>query len=92
MRTVVRIAPLLQEHLPIPAIVEVHGKTIGECLDDLIRQYPEAREWLLNRNELLRVLISTNNEEMLAMNKKSDMDRMVRPTDEILILAILSGG
>jgi hypothetical protein len=41
---------------------------------------------------LLRVLISTNNEEMLAMNKKSDMDRIVNPTDEILILAILSGG
>lgn len=92
MGTVVRIAPLLQEQLRIPARVEVHGKTIGARLDDLIRQYPEAREWLLNRNELLRVLISTNNEEMLAMNKKSDMDRIVTPTDEILILAILAGG
>ena len=92
MGTVVRIAPLLQEHLRIPARVEVRGKTIGECLRDLIRQYPEVREWLLGRNDLLRVFISTNNEEMLVMNRKSDMDRMVDPSDEILILAILSGG
>jgi len=82
----------LQEQLRIPAMVEVHGKTIGECLDDLMRQYPEVRAWLLDRNEMLRVLISTNNQEMLTMDRKSDMDRRVRPADEILILAILSGG
>jgi len=92
MATLVKIAPVLQEHLQIPGTVEVHGKTIGECLDDLIRQYPEIRNWLFDPNDLLRVLISIDNEAILSLNTKSNLERTLSPADEIRILAIFSGG
>ena len=92
MGTVVKIAPILQERSQIPGMVEVQGNTIGECLDDLIRQYPEIRSWLFGQNDLLRVLISVNNEETLALNTNSNLGRTLNPADEIRILAIVSGG
>jgi molybdopterin converting factor small subunit len=92
MSTLVKIAPVLQEQLQIPDTVEVQGKTIGECLDDLIRQYPEIQGWLFDANELLRVLISINNEAISVMNTKSHLDRVLNPDDEIRLLAIYAGG
>jgi len=92
MATLVKIAPVLQEHLQIPGTVEVHGKTIGECLDDLIRQYPEIRSRLFDPNDLLRVLIGINNEAIMTLNTKSQLDKALNPDDEIRILAILAGG
>jgi molybdopterin converting factor small subunit len=92
MPTLVKIAPALQEHLQIPGTVEVHGKTIRECLDDLIRQYPEIRSWLFDPNDLLRVLVGINNEAIMTLNTKSHLDRVLNTDDEIRILAILAGG
>ncbi len=92
MTTLVKIAPVLQEHLQIPETVEVYGKTIGEGLDDLIRQYPEIRSWLFDPNDLLRVLIGINNEVILNLNTKGLLDRALKLDDEIRILAILAGG
>jgi ThiS family. len=92
MATLVKIAPVLQEHLQIPGTVEVQGKTIGECLDDLIRQYPEIRSRLFDPNDLLRVLIGINNEAIITLNTKSQLDKALNPDDEIRILAILTGG
>ncbi|MGA3084907.1 MAG: hypothetical protein ABSE95_08935 [Thermodesulfobacteriota bacterium] len=92
MSTLVKIAPVLQEQLQIPETVEVDGKTIGEGLDDLIRQYPEIRSWLFDPNDLLRVLIGINNEAILNLNTKSLLHRALKPDDEIRILAIYAGG
>lgn len=88
----VKIAPILREHLQIPGIIEIHGDTVKDCLDDLIRQYPGIRCWLFERNDLLRVLISLNNKEILNLNKESETNRILKPDDEIRILAIYSGG
>lgn len=92
MSTLVKIAPVLQEQLQIPDTIEVHGKTVEECLDDLIRQYPEIQSWLFDSSELLRVLISINNEAISAMNTKSHLNRVLNPDDEIRLLAIYAGG
>lgn len=92
MDRVISIAPVLHEHLKIPGMVEVCGNTIRECLDDLIRQYPEIRSWLFDRNDLLRVLTCINNEEILAPYIKGNLDRTLDPADEIQILAILAEG
>lgn len=37
--------------------IEVHGKTIGQCLVDLVKQYPDIKEKLFygGREELLAV-------------------------------------
>lgn len=91
MGTSVRLAPILQEHLGIPGTVEASGRTVGECLDDLTRHYPELGR-LIRHGDMLRVLIGINNEEVVPVYSAPGLERVVAPGDEIRILAILSGG
>jgi len=92
MNTTIRISPALQEYVNVPSSVEVQGDTISQCMDDLILKYPAIRACLFERNDLLRVLISINNVEILSVDKKMDMDRILDMDDEIYILAIVAGG
>jgi len=81
----------LQEYADIPASLEVNGKTVGECLDDLIRQYPESKNWLFDQDGLLRVLISINNVETVVLDKEG-LGRILNADDELQIFAVIGGG
>jgi molybdopterin converting factor small subunit len=87
----VRIAPILQEHLRVPGTVEVDGTTAGECLDDLIRRYPELDE-LIHQGSMLQILIGINSEEAVPIKSAHTPERGLRSGDEIRIFAVLSGG
>ncbi|MFC1901320.1 hypothetical protein ACFLX3_00105 [Chloroflexota bacterium] len=87
----VKIAPALQENLNAPGVIQVNGNTIGECLDDLVRQYPQARSLLFDRNGALQVLISINNEETVVMDRDG-LGRALHPDEELQIAAVLGGG
>ena len=87
----VKITPVLQEYSDIPSILEVNGNTVGECLDDLIWQYPEARSWLFDQDGLLQVLVSINNKETVALDRNG-LDRILTADDEIQIFAVIGGG
>lgn len=89
--TIIRINPLLQEHVELPAVVKVSGETVGECLDDLIQKFPHAKTWLFNPDSLLRVIISVNNIEVVALDDEG-LNRKLKSQDEIIIFAIASGG
>ena len=91
MSTKVKIGPLLQEYLEIPVVLEVSGSTVGECLDDLIRQYPEIRTWLFDQNSLVRVLVSVNNAEIVSLDKEGSK-RILKQNDELQIFAVVAGG
>jgi molybdopterin converting factor small subunit len=91
MNTKVEIAAILQEYIDIPDIVEVSGNTVGECLYDLIRQYPEARNWLFDQDSLLPVLVSINNKEIVALNRDG-LNRPLNADDELQIFAVIDGG
>lgn len=71
-------------------IVEVEGKTVGECLNDLISQYPDAREWLFEEDGGLRKFLDIfiNLEE----TDPDDLSTPVRDDDEIHIVMHLTGG
>ena len=92
MSTLVRIAPLLGEHLQIPDTVKVDGDTLGDCLEDLSRQYPEIRDFLFSPKDLLRVLVTIDNKEIFALNVQKNLDRVMKPDDEIQILAVVAEG
>ncbi len=87
----VKISPLLQEYADIPDTLEVTGNTVGQCLDDLLRQYPESRDWLFDQNGLLRVLVIINNVETVAFDKEG-LDRILKADDELQIFAVIGGG
>jgi molybdopterin converting factor small subunit len=87
----VKIAAVLQEDASIPDIVEVSGNTVGECLADLIRQYPEAGNWLSDQDSLLPVLVSINDEETVALNQDG-LNRVLNANDELQVFAVIDGG
>lgn len=38
-------------------VVEVDESTVGKCLDDLIRQFPDLKEQIYNKNSNLTALV-----------------------------------
>ncbi len=71
-------------------IVDVSGNTVGECLKDLIRQYPEIEKEIFDKKgKLLSVLeIYLNG----ASAYPDELKKAVKDGDEIYLLAMLAGG
>jgi len=74
-------------------LIKVEGDTLGECLNDLIRQFPGMRPWVFHRQdsgqEILKIAV-------LLVNGKSvypfNTETPVKDGDEItLTMAILGG-
>lgn len=70
--------------------VRVEGTTVGECLDDFVRRYPQAAPLMFDGNgELLRrFFVFVNQEGMF----KADFDRPVTDKDELLLVALAVAG
>jgi hypothetical protein len=82
--------PQLQSLFDDPDDVRVEGQTVGECLEDLMRRYPEARGLLFNRPGVLHrhVYVFVNAEGM----SKAEMAKPIRSSDQLLIAVLASGG
>ncbi|OGF58819.1 MAG: ThiS family protein [Candidatus Fischerbacteria bacterium RBG_13_37_8] len=72
------------------AIVEVKGETVGECLKDLIRQFPGLKIKLFKRNDKLHnhIEIYINNESAFPY----ELSKQVKDGDEITPILMISGG
>lgn len=70
--------------------VEVRGSTVGQCLDDLVRQYPAIQPVLFDNNGRLHsiVFVSVN---MSSINPEK-LDRTLTGQDELFIILIIAGG
>ncbi len=70
--------------------VAVEGRTVGECLNQLTRQFPGMEKALfVNRGRLL------NNIEVLLNQVSAYPDELVKPVkdgDEIYLIVMLAGG
>jgi molybdopterin converting factor small subunit len=68
--------------------VEAAGATIGELLADLDRRYPGLRFRMIDEQDKMRphMRFFINGEQVF------DMNRALRPTDEVQIVQALSGG
>jgi hypothetical protein len=69
--------------------VSLEGRTVGECLADLVGRYPEAKKLVFDpRGSLLKaVYVFVNAESMF----KADLAKPVTESD-VLILAVLATG
>jgi len=71
-------------------IVEVNGSTVGQCLDDLIKQFPDIKQGLFDSNGKLHSYIDiyVNGEsaypEVLA--------KPVKAGDKLHIIFLIGGG
>jgi len=71
-------------------IVEVEGNTVGNCLDNLVRQYPGMGKALFDKKgKLLRVI-------EVYINSKSaypdELAKQVKDGDNVHITLLLAGG
>ncbi|HJX12708.1 MAG TPA: MoaD/ThiS family protein [Dehalococcoidales bacterium] len=83
-------SPRIKQQIKDPDAVEVRGGTVGECLRDLVRQFPGTEAWLFNeRGQLLRqVYVYVNAESAW----KSDLAAPVKDGDTIIIASLITGG
>jgi molybdopterin converting factor small subunit len=71
-------------------IVEVDGNTVGACLDNLVKQFPDMGKVLFNKkNKLINVI-------EIYVNLKSaypdELARQVKDGDNIHITLMIAGG
>lgn len=86
----IRLHPLFQQFTGGQDVVITKGGTVGECLQDLINQFPAIKQRLYDRKGRLAnfVEIYVNSES----SYPEELAKAVKDGDEITILAIISGG
>lgn len=84
----IRIGPSLQHSTGNQKMVEVCGKTVSECLDDLVRKFPDTRKYLFDRNGILMILAVLNG----AMVLQKELNKKVSDGDELSLVQIVGGG
>jgi len=71
-------------------IVEVEGNTVGNCLDNLVRQYPGMGKALFDKKgKLLRVIEVYINSKSAYPN---ELAKQVKDGDNVHITLLLAGG
>jgi len=70
--------------------IKVEGSTVGECLNDLFRQFPKLKKMLLNKEGNLQHAydVYINGESAYPM----EMKKPVRDGDKLNIVFIIHGG
>jgi hypothetical protein len=70
--------------------IMVTGSTVGECLNDLLQQYPGAARLLFDSpGKLLKqVYVYVNSESMY----KADFSRPLTEKDELILAVLITGG
>jgi molybdopterin converting factor small subunit len=68
----------------------VNGATVGECLDDLVRQYPSMAQMLFDDTgkSLDKVFVSIN----LESTYREKMNAPVKENDDLYLILIVAGG
>jgi len=71
-------------------VVEVNGSTVGGCLDHLVKQFPDIKKMLFDKNGKLfgYVGIYVNGED----SYPEELAKPVKDGDEFNILYIIGGG
>lgn len=85
----INIAPYLQRYTGNNAVVEVNGSQIGECLNQVVKQFPDIGEILYQENGELwpHVVIRVNLADIvnLADTNPGDLAKPVKDGDKVYI-------
>lgn len=86
----VSIHPILRHLVDNKSVVEVNGTTVGECLKDLVRQYPTVERGLFNQQGKLLNYVD------IYVNLKStfpeELAKPVEDGDDIQLVLMIAGG
>jgi len=86
----INLHPNLYSFTSSQAVVEVKGNTVGECLNQLVKQFPKLKSMLLDeKGRLLNyVEVYVNRESTYP----EELAKPVRDGDELHITPIIAGG
>ena len=86
----INIHPILRKYTNNQEIAEVNGSTVGECLDDLIRQFSSIEKGIFDKNGKLLSYVD------IYVNRESaypeELNKPVKDGDELHIAIIIGGG
>ena len=86
----INIHPILHQFTNGQAVVEVNGDTVGQCLDDLVKQFPGIETGLFGKNgKLLNYVDIYVN---LESSYPEELAKPVKDGDELHIILIIAGG
>jgi len=84
------ISQAVPEYSPPEQLPEVNGKTVKECLDELVKKSPNLERWLFDEKGELHEYLD------IYLNKESTypdlLTKPVKDGDELHILCIIGGG
>ncbi len=90
MAVTVKIPQFLEQFTGNERAIEVDGSTVGECLRNLVKKFPEAQKELFDKNDDILYYID------IYLNDESTYpDTLAKPVedgDEISVVLMLSGG
>ena len=71
-------------------VAEVHGSAVGECLTDLVKQFPRMKQELFDKDGKLlgHIFVSVN----LQSTYPEELAKVVNDGDELYIALIIAGG
>ena len=86
----VHLYPSFQQFTNDRDMVEVRGSTIGECLDDLVKQFPKIKPVLFDKDGKLlgHIFVSVNLESAYP----EELAKVVNDKDELYIALVIAGG
>ena len=70
--------------------IDIDGKTVGECLNILVKEFPSLREWLFTEDGTL-----LDSVDVYVNGESSYPEELLKPVndgDEIYLLLVLVGG
>jgi len=90
MSAEIELSPIFARYSNNQLNIKVEGSTVGECLNDLIRQFPNLEKMLLNREGKLQHAydVYINGESAYPM----EMKKPVKDGDKLNIVFIIHGG
>jgi molybdopterin converting factor small subunit len=90
MTVPIQIHPFLRQFVGGQKIVEVEGKTVGECLADLETKFPAIKQHLYDKEGRLAELwdVYVNSESYYS----EGLAKPVKEGDQFVIVALMHGG
>ena len=86
----INVPPVFYQHTNNQQVVEVTGNTVGQCLKQFIKQFPETKPLLFDQDEELHAYLD------IYLNRESTypeiLARLVKDGDELHIIFLISGG
>jgi len=90
MSVKITIPSYLQPFADNKAVVEVDQSIVSQCLDDLVKQFPDIEKMLFTRNGDLHPYVGIYIDGQDAYPE--ELARPVKDGDELFILYIIGGG